>query len=124
MDGRVGAVPQWLNEGLAMELSASKIPEIRQLARGPVRLIALNDLEGTWSRLPADAALVAYVEGKSATRYMIERYGMDRVQHVLSALAAGQSSAEAFETGLLITYPDFQRRWVEDLNSRISTGSS
>ncbi len=122
MDGRLGAVPTWLNEGLAMQLAGDPWPDIDQIARGPVSLIPLNNLEGGWGGLPQAAANIAYLEGNSATRYLIDRYGMGKVQDVLSGLAQRQPIATALHDRLSTTYEEFQRQWVNELNARVQTG--
>lgn len=124
MDGRLGAVPTWLNEGLAMQLAGDPWPDIDQIARGPVTVVPLNNLEGGWSGLPQAAAMVAYLEGNSATRYLIDRYGMGKVQDVLSDLARRQPLTAAWHDQLSTSYEEFQRQWVNELNARVQTGKS
>ena len=119
MGGRVGAIPTWLNEGLAMQLSNNPLPDLPQLIRGQITLINLSLLEGGWGNLPANAAQVAYVEGNSATRFLIDRFGMERVRNVLETMATGQPFAAAFESRVFISYAEFQRRWVDDVNARL-----
>ncbi|MFQ5931423.1 MAG: peptidase MA family metallohydrolase [Nitrospiraceae bacterium] len=121
MRGRLGAVPTWLNEGLAMQLAGDPWPDIDQLVQGEITLIPLTHLEGGWTRLPANAATVAYLEGNSATLYLIDRYGMQKVREIVGQLAAGQPFAEAIKDRLFISYDDFQRRWVDNLNLKLRT---
>ena len=64
--------------------------------------------------------MVAYLEGNSATRYLIDRYGMERVRDVLAKMATGQPFASALADRVFISYEDFQRHWVESLNQRLS----
>jgi Tfp pilus assembly protein PilF len=124
MDGRLGAVPTWLNEGLAMQLAGDPWPDIDQIARGPVTIIPLNHLEGGWGALPHQAAVVAYLESNSATRYLVDRFGMGKVQEVLSDLARRQSIEAALQGQISTTYEEFQRQWVNELNARVQTGRS
>jgi tetratricopeptide (TPR) repeat protein len=120
--GQIRAVPQWLNEGLAMQLAGDAWPDIDQVVRGEVTLVPLNYLEGGWSGLPHNAAIVAYMEGNSATRYLIDRYGMGKVQDLIENMAKGQHVSGAMKDRLYITYEQFQERWVEELNERIRMG--
>ena len=124
MDGQLGAVPTWFNEGLAMQLAGDAWPDLDQIARGEIRLIPLGSLEGGWTGLPDQAAMVAYLEGNSATRFLIERYGMSKVQDILSELAKRQSIASAMHERLFLSYDDFQKRWVDELNGRLQTTKS
>ena len=123
LDARMGGrriIPQWLNEGLAMQLAGDPPPDIPALIRGEVTLINLTYLEAPWSALSPQQAMVAYLEGNSATRYFIDRYGMDRVRDVLDKMATGQRFAHAFQDGIFTSYEDFQRRWIESLNQSMS----
>jgi len=120
--GQIRAVPQWLNEGLAMQLAGDAWPDIDQVVRGEVTLVPLNYLEGGWGGLPHNAAIVAYMEGNSATRYLIDRYGMGKVQDLIENMAKGQHVSGAMKDRLYITYEQFQERWVEQLNERIRMG--
>lgn len=119
MGGRLGAVPTWLNEGLAMQLAGDPWPDIDQLVRGQVTLIPLNYLEGSWGGLPANAATVAYLEGNSATLYLIDRFGMEKVREIIGLLANGQPIAAAVQDRLFIPYDQFQRRWIDTLNEKL-----
>jgi hypothetical protein len=112
-------VPQWLNEGLAMQLAGDSPPDIPALVRGETTLINLAYLEGPWGGLNHVQAMVAYLEGNSATRYLIDRFGMAKVRDLLDTLATGQPFAPAFQDRLFISYDDFQRRWVESLNQKL-----
>ncbi len=121
MRGR-DAVPQWLNEGLAMQLAGDPPPDLSELVRGQVTLINLTFLEGSWTVLNPRQATVAYLEGNSATKYFIDRFGMEKMREVLSQLATGQPFPDAFKDRLFITYEDFQHRWIDDLNQKIKAG--
>jgi tetratricopeptide (TPR) repeat protein len=118
VDGRMGAVPTWLNEGLAMQLAGDRWPEIETLVQEEIRLMPLNSLEQGWLGLPPAAARLAYLEGRSAVGYLIDRYGMEKVREILGVLASGQAIGPAVHDRLFISYEDFQRRWVEELNQR------
>lgn len=115
-------IPQWLNEGLAMQLAGDAPPDISALIRGEVTLINLTHLEGSWGGLPAQYAMVAYLEGSSATRYLIDRYGMGTVRDLLDRLSKGDAFPDAFQDRVFITYDDFQRRWIDTLNQSLQGG--
>jgi hypothetical protein len=115
-------IPQWLNEGLAMQLAGDAPPDIPALIRGEVTLINLTQLEGSWGGLPAQYAMVAYLEGNSATRYLIDRYGMGTVRDLIDRLSKGDAFPTAFQDRMFITYDDFQRRWVATLNLSLQGG--
>ena len=59
---------------------------------------------------------MAYVEGHSATRYLIERFGMEQVRRILGGLAAGRTMDCALHEHLFIGYEESQRRWADSFN--------
>jgi len=120
-----GHVPSWLNEGLAMQLAGGDAwPDLDRVIRGEFTLIPLNRLEGGWTGFPSNLATVAYLEGNSATAYLIERYGMGKVQDIIEALAGRQPMAAAIKDRLYISYDEFQQRWSEHINEKIRAGKS
>jgi tetratricopeptide (TPR) repeat protein len=122
MGGHSRRIPTWLNEGLAMQLAGDPPPDIPALVRGQVTLTNLTHLEGPWGGLTGTQALVAYLEGNSATKYLIDRFGMGKVQEILGVLATGQPIAAAMQDRLFISYDEFQRRWTDELNEKMKTG--
>jgi peptidase MA superfamily protein len=107
------ALPTWLNEGLAMQLSSDHWPDVDQLSRSEISLMPLATLEGSWAGLSADAASVAYLEADSATHYIVSRYGMHEVQQLLERLKKKQTLAAAIQAELSLSYDQFQSRWLE-----------
>ncbi|MGH7166897.1 MAG: peptidase MA family metallohydrolase [Nitrospiraceae bacterium] len=122
MGDHITAVPTWLNEGLAMQLAGDPWPEIEQVVRGDITLFSLRDLEGNWLGLPATAATVAYLEGNSATLYLIDRFGMEKVREIIGLLATGQSFAPAMHDRLFMSYDEFERRWMDNLSEKMKAG--
>ncbi len=122
--GRLGAIPTWLNEGLAMQLAGDPLPDIPELIRGEVQLIPLPYLEGPWGGFTQKQALVAYLEGNSATVYLIDRFSMDKVRELIGVLAGGQSIAAAMQDRLFFPYEEFQRRWIDNLNEKLHAGKT
>ncbi len=106
------ALPTWLNEGLAMQLSSDHWPDVDELRRQGFSVIPLTALEGSWGELPSEAASVAYVEADSATHYLINRYGMHEVQQLLVRLKKKQTLRAAFQSQLSLSYDQFQSRWT------------
>ncbi len=108
-----GTLPTWLNEGLAMQLAGDAWPDLDQAMSGDITVIPLTYLEGSWAALPAGTSTVAYLEAHSATRYLIERWGMARVDELLNAFHAKSSVAAALQNTLFISYEQFHRQWLE-----------
>ena len=109
------AVPTWLNEGLAMELSGDRWSDLDQAMKQEFTLIPLPALEGAWGGLPSDAATVAYLEAHSAVHYLVDRFGMHRVQGLLTHLKARQALSAAMQSQLSLSYEQFQSRWMNQL---------
>lgn len=106
------ALPTWLNEGLAMQLSSDHWPDVDQIRRHDLSMIPLTALEGSWGELSGEAASVAYLEADSATRYLVDRYGMHEVQQLLARLKKKQSLPAAIQAQLSVSYEQFQSRWM------------
>ena len=121
MNGRLRAVPTWLNEGLAMHLAGDRWADIEEigLRQGEMQLLPLSALEGGWMNLPSPTARLAYLEGNSATQYLMDRFGMEKVREILGLLASGHAIGPALHDRLFMSYDEFQRRWLEDLTQRI-----
>lgn len=120
-----GHMPQWLNEGLAMQLAGGDPwPDLDRIIKGEVTLIPLNRLEGGWTGFPSNLATMAYLEGNSATAYLIERYGMGKVQDIVQSLAGRQPIGSAIKDRLFISYEEFQQRWAENINEKIRAGKT
>jgi tetratricopeptide (TPR) repeat protein len=116
------AVPTWLNEGLAMELSGDRWPDLDQIMKQEFTLIPLPALEGAWGGLSGDAATVAYLEANSAVHYLIDRFGMHRMQELLAHLKARQAISAAMQSQLSLSYEQFQSRWVDQLQEHGKKG--
>ncbi|HEU4685682.1 MAG TPA: peptidase MA family metallohydrolase [Nitrospira sp.] len=116
------AIPTWLNEGLAMQLSGEQWDEVRPLKHQDMRMIPLTALEGSWASVPADAASAAYLEASSAVDYLIDRYGQHAVNQLLAHLKARQTLAAAMQSQLSVSYEQFQSRWLERFATEIRKG--
>jgi len=114
----VSAVPTWLNEGLAMELSGDRWSDLDRIMKQEYTLIPLPALEGSWGALPADAVTLAYLEANSAVHYLIDRFGMHQVQGLLSHLKARQALSAAMQSQLSLSYEQFQSRWMEHIQEQ------
>jgi len=116
------ALPSWLNEGLAMQLSNDRWSDLEQLSQEGVPVIPLSALEGGWGGLSNEAASVAYLEANSAVRYLINRYGMHEVRQLLTRLKQKQTLAAAMQNQLSLSYNQFQSRWLEQLHEERKKG--
>ena len=113
-----GMIPTWLNEGLAMQLAGDQWQELDQVLQGDITLVPLTSLEGSWEKLSAEAATVAYLESNSATHYLLERFGMHKLHEVLGLLKARQTLTIAMQDKLLLSYDHFQRQWADNFHAK------
>jgi tetratricopeptide (TPR) repeat protein len=118
--------PTWLNEGLAVyfeglasgNLPGSQEASTRSLTRlSPGTIMPLAALHGSFLRFSADQAATAYAESFSATRYLINRYGLPRVKELLQQLSDTRSFDQTFETVFFVPYREFERLWQTTLTS-------
>ena len=117
----VGALPTWLNEGLAMQLSGDTWSSLNQIVPGDHEVIPLTSLHGSWSALPAGSASMAYREANSATHYLIERWSMARVNDLLDAFKTNASVETALQNTLSISYEQFHQQWLEHFSQHRSS---
>ncbi|MGH7233564.1 MAG: tetratricopeptide repeat protein [Nitrospiraceae bacterium] len=114
-----GHAPTWLQEGLALYFEgrpaswSSKI-----LARHRNAIIPLHALHGSFLGLPPGDAELAYAEGDSATRAMIDQYDFVKIRQLLTDLAARPDFAAAFEAVFHRPYRDFETAWIRGLTGR------
>ena len=116
------AVPVWLNEGLAMQLSGDQWSDIEQFGLEELRLIPLSALEGNWGGLSTEAASIAYLEANAAAHYLISRYGLYEIQQLLARLKQKQTLAAAMQSQLSLSYDQLQSRWMEELQETRKKG--
>ena len=102
-----GAVPKWLNEGLAELLESNDLTRIEQLlARSPRRLPHAQ-LERDFSALSSSDVALAYAQSAVAVRRMIDMRGAPAVVALLQALGRGTRFDQAFQSTIAMRYEDF-----------------
>ena len=114
-----GHAPAWLHEGLALYFEgrpASWSRDVLDRRRGD--LMPLHALHGSFLSLPAGEAELAYAEGYSATRAIIDRYDFAKVRRLLIALAANPAFGTVFEQIFHQPYRDFETAWVSGVMRR------
>lgn len=112
-------VPVWLHEGLAQYFEPSSSREVGddRLAGAARRdaLIPLSSLEGSFMSFGVDQAAVAYAQSRSVVAYLIDRYGMDRVDRLLDQLADHQPIDAACREAFSMPCDRVQNAWQEAL---------
>jgi len=109
-----GKTPTWLNEGLALYFEeggkTDQTPPISPL-------LPLERLHGSFMGYDEPTARRAYAESRSATAYLIDRYGFFRIKLLLEGLAGNLPFPEIFEQIFFLSYTDFQMEWQKKIGS-------
>lgn len=98
----IGSIPTWLNEGLAVynegELDQGMKSQL-DIAIRDNALFPIRSLGGNFSEIP-EKALLSYAQSYSVVRFMLETYGQDKMNELLTAL----SDAEPVDDALTRIY--------------------
>jgi len=113
LEGQIGSLPVWLNEGLAMQLAGDSWPDLDKAMPSGGSVLHLRYLEGGWGQMPHDVATLAYLEANSATHYLIERFGMSRVLDLLDAFKGKATVATALQNKIFLSYDQFHQQWLD-----------
>jgi hypothetical protein len=113
-------VPRWLDEGMAMYLSAEwswddNVAMARAVIVGGA--IPLEDIERL-NRFTAPKAQVAYSESFLAFKYFLDTYGQSSLRILLSGIASGQDVDDALLVAIGADYGAFEREFAAYLHGR------
>jgi len=87
-------------------------------------LIPLTSLHGEWTKGSGESVQIAYLEARSATQSLVDRYSMYGVRQIMSLMQVGHSLDAAMQKKLSVSYEQFQRQWEQNRHSSMkSTGS-
>jgi hypothetical protein len=112
--GSSGSVPLWLNEGLAEYGNLDQTVSYERFlewAEGTDRLIPLKSLRS----FPGDPnlTLVAYGQGRSAVKYMIDTHGEGKMAELLATLGTGIGIDAALDVVYGYGIDGLEDRWRE-----------
>jgi hypothetical protein len=126
---RYGSVPPWLDEGLATMLEPDPDPARAELLDAAVRDDTLVSLAGLCAPFSPDdhTARLEYAESESLVRYVINRYGAQKIQELLDAHADRNSVDPAACDGairevLYISRDRLESDWRDSLGQQSDTG--
>jgi hypothetical protein len=116
--GSSGSVPLWLNEGLAEYGNLDKTVSYERFlewAIGTDRLILLKSLRS----FPGDPnlTLVAYGQGRSAVKYMIDEYGEEKMAELLTTLGTGIGISNALDVVYGFDIDEFENIWRDSIGA-------
>jgi len=104
-----GRAPTWVQEGLAQWMeglrSADSAAVLVQVYDAK-QAMTLEELEGSWMKLPSDIAAYAYAWALANIEYIVRVDGMGDVERILNLIAAGSSTEEAIREVLHSNYDE------------------
>jgi hypothetical protein len=113
-----GRAPTWIQEGLAQWMEGQRSGEnaaaLVQIYSGG-HAASLGNLEGSWMRLPSDAAGYAYAWALANMEYIVQANGMGDVERILDRIGSGSSTEQALREVLHSDYNDVMQSTVEYL---------
>jgi hypothetical protein len=113
-------VPRWLDEGLAMYMSAEwSWDDNLAMARAVIfgGEIPLSDIEHL-NRFTAAKAQVAYAESFLAFKYFLDTYGRSSLRILLFGIASGKSFNDAMVAAIGANYGAFEQEFAGYLHGR------
>jgi hypothetical protein len=111
--------PRWLNEGLAVYLSAgyssADRAQVEAAARGGT-IIPLDGLVGQFPTTPRRFSL-AYAISVSAVDHFVRAYGQERLASLITSYARGVSDDEAFRAATGDGFEAFDDAWLASVGA-------
>jgi len=116
--GSRGSVPLWLNEGLAEYGNLDQTISYERFlewAVGTDRLIPLKSLRS----FPGDPnlTLVAYGQGRSVVKYMIDEFGREKMSELFSVLGTGIDIDDALNVVYGFGIYGLENKWRESIGA-------
>jgi tetratricopeptide (TPR) repeat protein len=112
------AAPTWLQEGLAQWMEGKRSggnAAVLLQVYDAKQAMSLGDLEGSWLRLPGEAAAYAYAWALANIEYIVQVDGMADVERILDRLAAGSTTEAAAREVLHSDYADLMQSTAQYL---------
>jgi hypothetical protein len=112
--------PHWLNEGLAVYLSAGYQDSDRQQVASAAKAGTIIPFDGLAGAFPTEASrfFLAYAESVSAVDRIVRVYGRDALVKLIRSYANGVSDDEAFQAALGQDLAGFQADWLTELGAK------
>lgn len=114
-DGRAGALPAWLREGLASLAEWTPDADYAQALESAARQGSLLPIADLCAAFPPDSsgAYLAYAESDSFVRYLRGQYGDDGLQQLIQAYATGRDCNGGVWATLGVPLDLLDYRWRE-----------
>lgn len=116
----LGDVPTWLNEGLAVysegDLDASSQTQLNQ-AISDNSLLSVRSLSAGFSEI-RDKATLSYSQSYSIVKYLIETYGQDNINALLTSLRNGTTIDDSLLDIYGFDVEGLEDNWRESINAQ------
>ncbi len=112
--------PRWLDEGVAMYVSAEWGWEDNfAMSRAVVfrSLVPLREIERI-NLFPSGRAQTAYAQSYLAVKYILDEYGAETLNDFLDVIKSRGTFDEAFLASLGLNYDEFEKEFFDFLNKR------
>ncbi len=110
-------IPPWLNEGLAVVSEPDPDPHRAKLLADAVqqdKIPTLRSLAAAFPDVPHLAG-VDYAASESAVRFIIARYGPEKLRDLLAAFQTGMTTTDALQATYGFTQDEVEDQWRESL---------
>jgi tetratricopeptide (TPR) repeat protein len=104
-----GGVPQWLNEGLAMNFEGTDLAPHIARAASTDSPHSLASLERPFSGMDGAAAALAYAQSAAAVKRLLDEAGAPAIVGLLTEIGRGARFDDAFERHVNVPYAVFAR---------------
>lgn len=108
-----GAIPGWIDEGLAQWLEGDENPALRNSLKQYLKRsspVPLNLLQGGFTRLQPEMVPAAYAQSLLAVQAMLKAYGIEKVGIYLALLRDETDKEVAFLSAFGLTASEFEHK--------------
>lgn len=122
----LGAVPTWLNEGLAVysegELDSASQTQLDEAIRND-NLLTVRSLSAGFSEV-SDKAYLSYSQSFSIVKFLIETHGQDKMTALLTALRDGATVDEALSQTYGFNIEGLEAEWRQAIGAPVGVVSA
>lgn len=112
-DNPYGDLPRWLDEGIAMYAEGGLEPAYQRALERAIRENRLFSVQSLSANFPADsqAALQSYAQSYSLVKFIVERYGRERLAALLAVFKEGSAFDPALKRALGVDGGALEAEW-------------
>lgn len=113
VEGPLGDLPTWLDEGLAMYIEGDLRKELQEKLDDAIAADNLHTVQSLGAAFPADygSAALAYAQSRSLVAFLIDEYGSERMLSLLEVFQRGATVDEALLEAYGFNTKEFEDAW-------------